>query len=186
MLYKKKKIYLLLYQLVTEIQWPAAMLGSGKTFLVIVPLILLLEDWEHRLKSSGTRYSVFWYGTRIFPNFPIVLATIDLAIKSYLIKCIGNAYACENFGGVVIDEVHDVLVSCEFWDCMWSVWQLWTLPFLVIAMSGTLPIHIKAPLILELCLQPDTIIVQKSSNRSELQYHIESALKSPNDLQKCI
>jgi len=59
MLYKEKKIYLLLYQLVAEIQWPAAMLGSGKTFLVIVPLILLLEDWEHQLKSSGTRYSVF-------------------------------------------------------------------------------------------------------------------------------
>jgi len=36
----------------------AAMLGGGKTFLVIVPLISLLEDWECQLKSSGTRYSV--------------------------------------------------------------------------------------------------------------------------------
>ena len=53
-------------------------------------------------------------------------------------------------------------------------------------MSGTLPIYIEAPLILELCLQPDIIIVQKSSNCSELQYHIKSALKSPNDLQKHI
>jgi len=124
MLYKEKKIYLLLCQLVAESQWPAAMLGSGKIFLVIVPLILLLEDWEHRLKSSSTRYSVFQYGTHIFPDSPIVLATIDLAIKSYLIECIGNAYAHESFGGVVIDEVHDVLVSCEFRNCMRSVWQL--------------------------------------------------------------
>ena len=53
-------------------------------------------------------------------------------------------------------------------------------------MSRTLPIHMEAPLISELCLQPDTIIVHKSSNRPELQYHIESALKSPNNLQKRI
>ena len=53
-------------------------------------------------------------------------------------------------------------------------------------MSRTLPIYIEAPLILKLCLQPDIIIVWKSSNCSELQYHIESALKSPNDLQKHI
>jgi len=118
MLYKEKNIYLLLYQLVAEIQWPAAMLDSGKTFLVIVPLILLLEDWEHQLKSSGTRYSVFQYGTRIFSDSPIILATIDLAIKSYLIECIGNTYASESFGEVVIDEVHDVLVSCKFQDYM--------------------------------------------------------------------
>ena len=44
----------------------------------------------------------------------------------------------------------------------------------------------EASLILELCLQPDTIIVRKSSNRPKLQYHIESTLKSPNDLQKHI
>jgi len=44
----------------------------------------------------------------------------------------------------------------------------------------------KVPLILELYLQLDTIIVQKLSNHPKLQYHIESALKSLNDLQKCI
>jgi len=53
-------------------------------------------------------------------------------------------------------------------------------------MFGTLPIHMEAPLILELCLQPDTIIVWKLSNCPKLQYHIESALKSPNNLQKRI
>ena len=99
----------------------AAILDSGKIFLVIISLISLLEDWEHQLKSSGTRYSVFWHRTCIFSDSPIVLATIDLAIKLDLIECIGNAYAHESFGGVVIDEVHDVLVSCKFQDCMWSV-----------------------------------------------------------------
>jgi len=57
----------------------ATMLDSGKTFLVIVHLISLLEDWEYQLKSFGTRYSVFWYGIHIFPDSPIVLTTIDLA-----------------------------------------------------------------------------------------------------------
>ena len=99
----------------------AAMLGGGKTFLVIVPLISLLEDWECRLKSSGIRYSVLRHGIRIFPDSPIVFATIDLAIKSDLIECIGNAYARKSFGGVVIDKVHDVLVSRKFQDCMQSV-----------------------------------------------------------------
>ena len=96
----------------------AAMLGSGKTFLVIIPLILLLEDQEHQLKSSSTRYSIFRHGTCIFPDSPIVLAIIDLAIKSDLIECIGNAYVHESFGRVVIDEVHDILVSREFQDCI--------------------------------------------------------------------
>jgi len=99
----------------------AVMLGSGKTFLVIIPLISLLEDWECQLKLSGTRYSVLRRGIHIFPDSPIVLATIDLAIKSDLIECIGNAYAHKSFGGVVIDEVHDILVSHKFWDCMQSI-----------------------------------------------------------------
>ena len=130
----------------------ATMLGSGKTFLVIVPLISLLEDWERQLKSSGTRYSVFQCGIHIFPDSPIVLATIDLVIKSDLIECIGNVYTYESFGEVVIDKVHNVLVSCKFWDCIRSVWQLWTLPFLVIAMSEILPICMEASLISELYL----------------------------------
>ena len=37
----------------------AAILGSGKTFLVIISLISLLENWKYQLKSSGTRYNVF-------------------------------------------------------------------------------------------------------------------------------
>ena len=99
----------------------AAMLGSGKKFLVIIPLISLLEDWECWLKLSSTRYGVFRCGTCIFPDSPIVLTTIDLVIKLDLIECIGNAYVCESFRGVVIDEVHDILVSHEFWDCIQSV-----------------------------------------------------------------
>jgi len=35
-----------------------------------------------------------------------------------LTEYIGNAYACESFEGVVIDEFHDVLVSYEFQDWM--------------------------------------------------------------------
>ena len=99
----------------------AIMLGGRKTFLVIILLILLLEDWEHQLKLSGIRYSVFWHRMCIFPDSLVVLTTIDLVIKSDLIECIGNTYACESFGEVVINEVYNVLVSHEFWDCMWSV-----------------------------------------------------------------
>jgi len=47
------------------------------------------------------RYSVFSCETHIFPDSPIILATIDLAIKSDLIKYIVNAYTYEKFGGIV-------------------------------------------------------------------------------------
>jgi len=89
----------------------AAMLGSRKTFLVIMFLISLLEDWKHQLKLSSTRYSVFQHEMYMFSDSLIILATIDLAIKLDLIEYIGNAYVCKSFGKVVIDEVYDVLVS---------------------------------------------------------------------------
>ena len=92
----------------------AVMLGSGKTFLVIISLISLLEKWKYQLKLSCIRYNIFWHGMHVFPDSPIVLANIDLTIKSDLIECIGNAYAHKSFGRVVIDEFHDILVSCEF------------------------------------------------------------------------
>jgi len=94
------------------------MLGGRKIFLVIIPLISLLEDWKYQLKSSGTRYNVFQHGMYIFSDFLIIFATIDLAIKLDLIKCIENAYVCKSFGRVVIDEVYDVLISYKVWDCM--------------------------------------------------------------------
>jgi len=57
----------------------------------------------------------------IFSNSATIFATIDLAMKSDLLECIGNAYAYESFREVVIDEIHDILVSCKFQDCMQSV-----------------------------------------------------------------
>ena len=89
----------------------AAMLGGRKTFLVIMFLISLFEDWKHQLKLSGTKYSIFQHGMYMFSDSLIILATIDLAIKLDLIECIGNAYVCKSFGEVVIDEVYNVLVS---------------------------------------------------------------------------
>ena len=99
----------------------AAMLGGRKTFLVIMSLISLLEDWKHQLKLSGIRYSIFQHGMYMFPDSLIILATIDLAIKSDLIECIGNTYVCKSFGEVVINKVYDVLISYKIWDCMQSI-----------------------------------------------------------------
>ena len=39
---------------------PVALLtGSGKTFLVIISLISLLEKWKYQLKLSCIRYNIF-------------------------------------------------------------------------------------------------------------------------------
>ena len=57
----------------------------------------------------------------IFSNSPIIFATIDLAMKSDLLKYIRNDYTYKSFREVLIDEVHDILVSCKFQNCMQSV-----------------------------------------------------------------
>jgi len=60
-------------------------------------------------------------GMYIFPDSLIILTTIDLAIKSNLFEYIRNVYMCESFRRVVINELHDILVSYEFQNYMQSV-----------------------------------------------------------------
>jgi len=96
----------------------------NKTFAVIVPFISLLEDWEHHLKLARLFYSVFKPGMCTFSNTPIILATTDMAVTPGFSGAIGRFFANHTFGGLVIDEVHEVFVLREFRNCMRNIWHI--------------------------------------------------------------
>ena len=156
----------------------------NKTFAVIVPFISLLEDWERRLKLARLFYSVFKPGMRTFADTPIILATTDIAVTPGFSEAIGRSFANHTFGGLVIDEVHEVFVSREFRNCMRNIWHIRRLPFPIIAMSGTIPVNMESSLRRELCLAPDTIVCRRSCNRPELIYNIEPPVTSNDHLGK--
>jgi len=152
---------------------------ANKTFVVIVPLISLLEDWVRRLKTARVQYSIFEPGMRAFFDCPIILATTDVAVKDDFADAIGRAHAKNTFGGLVFDEVHEVLVSNDFRACMGNLWKIRRLPFPIISMSGTVPVNMEKSLITELCLERNTVVIRQSSNRPELLYRLEPPLEDP-------
>jgi len=85
-----------------------------KTFVIIVPLISLLEDWEYHLKNTGIPYSVFRNGIFDFYSSLLILTTVDLAVRREFSKAIGRSYALDGFEGIFIDKVHNVFVSRDF------------------------------------------------------------------------
>jgi len=157
-----------------------------KTFVIIVPLISLLEDWEYHLKNTGIPYSVFRNGIFDFYSSLLILTTVDLAVRREFSKAIGRSYALDGFEGIFIDKVHNVFVSRDFHTYMQLLWGICTLSFPIVIMSGTLPVTIERPLIAKLNLQTNTVVVYWSSNCSELKYIIEPFLTLQKELYKCI
>jgi len=155
-----------------------------KIFVIIVLLISLLEDWECRLKNAGMPYGVFRSGISDFFGSSLVLTTVDLAVGKEFSEAIGRSHALDGFGGIFIDEVHDVFVSRDFRAYMWSLWGICTLPFPIVVMSGTLPVTMERPLIAELNLQTNAVVVRRSSNCPELKYIIELPPTSQKELYK--
>ena len=149
---------------------------TNKTFAIVVPFILLLEDWKHHLKMARIFYGVFKLGMQTFANTPIILATTDIAVKSDFAEAIGRLFANGMFGGLVLDEVHKVFASRDFQACMQSIWQIRRLGFLVVGMSGMIPVEMESLLRRKLCLVKDTVVIHWSSNRPELEYFIDPPL----------
>jgi len=54
---------------------------TSKIFTIVVPFILLLEDWECCLKMARIFYGVFKPGMQTFANTPIILETTNIAVK---------------------------------------------------------------------------------------------------------
>jgi len=130
-----------------------------KTFVIIVPLISLLEDWERHLKNIGIPYSVFRSSISDFYGSLLILTIVDLAVRREFSEAIGRSYVLDSFGGIFIDEVHDVFVSRDFYAYMQSLWGICTLSFPIVVISGTLPITIERPLIAKHNLQTNTVVV---------------------------
>ena len=158
--------------------------SSTKTFVIIAPLISLLKDWEHHLKNARMPYDVFRSGISDFFGSSLILTTVDLAVGREFSEAIGRSHTLDSFGGIFIDEVHDMFVSRDFCACMQSLWEIRTLPFPIVVMSGMLPVMMERPLIAELNLQTNAVIVCRSSNCPELKYIIEPPPTSQKELYK--
>jgi len=91
-----------------------AAMVTKKTFIVVVPLILLLEDWERRLRKARIQYTVFKATSPPFYNCPIMLTTTDIAIGEEFSIAIGHSYTDRSLGTLVLDEVHEILASKTF------------------------------------------------------------------------
>jgi len=131
-----------------------------KTFVVIVPLISLLEDWEHRLQKAGMIYRVFKATSPPFYNCPIILATTDTAVKPPFSTTIRQSFTDNTLGGLVLDKVHEILASKEFRPYMQRMWGVQKLAYPIIGMLGTIPVNIEQRLLSKLCLKPDTPIIR--------------------------
>ena len=160
-----------------------AALLTKKTFVVIVPLISLLEDWGHRLQKAGMIYKVFKPTSPPFYDCPIILATIDTAVEPPFSTAIGRSFADNTLGGLVLDKVHKILALKEFRPYMQRMWGVQKLAYPIIGMSGTIPVNMEQRLLSELCLKPDTPVIRQSSNRPELLYKMDPPITDLDQLQ---
>ena len=115
-----------------------------------------------------------------------MLTTTDTAIGEEFSNAIGRSYADRRLGTLVLDEVHEILVSKTFQPCMQKMWGVWKLIYPIIGMSGTISVNMEPCLLSELGLKPNTPVVCQLSNRPELTYIIESPLTKLDDLTMCI
>jgi len=145
---------------------------TNKTFAIVVPFILLLEDWEHHLKMARIFYEVFKLGMRTFADTPIILAATNIAVKSDFAEAVRCSFANGTFCGLVLDKVHEVFTSRDFQACMRSIWQIRRLGFPIIGMSGTIPVEMESLLRRGLYLVKDIVVVRQLSNRPKLKYVI--------------
>jgi len=140
---------------------------TKKIFIVVVPLISLLEDWECRLRKAGLRYTVFKATSPPFYDCPIVLTTTDTAIGEEFSNAIGRSYADRRLGTLVLDEVHKILALKTFRLCMQKMWGVQKLIYSIIGMLDTIPVNMEPYLLSKLDLKPDTPVVCQLSNRPE-------------------
>jgi len=131
-------------------------------------------------------YGIFKSDVHDFFGSSIVLTTVDLVITPNFSKTMGKAHVLDSFGRIITDEVHDVFVLRDFRSCMQLLWGVHTLPFPIIIISGTLPVKMEKPLTNELYLQPNAIVVHRSSNCLELKYVLDLPAPSTGALYKYV
>jgi len=86
----------------------------------------------------------------------------------------------------VFDEAHLVLLSEDFRKSLANVLELQQLPMQLVLLSGTVPPQSVMALKSAFQLTQETIQVQQSSNRPELEYIMEKTMGSPGLPSKVI
>ena len=115
-------------------------------------------------------YRVFKLDMWTFANTSIILVTTNIAVKLDFAEVVGYFFANDIFGELVLDKIHKVSMSRDFWACIKSIWQIKRLGFSIIDMFGTILVEIESSLRKELCLVKNTTIIYQLLNRFKLKY----------------
>lgn len=149
------------------------MVESGIT-IVVVPLVILLEEWESRLKKSEIPYDVFLYSrtTPLSTSARVVLVSSDTARFKTWKDAISTLHNVRPIVRMVIDEAHYYFTDTDFRaNALANPFTLRTLPFQLVLLSATIPPraekHLKEQFLLHV---PHTI--RGLSHRKELKYRI--------------
>jgi len=87
---------------------------TNKIFTIVVPFILLLEDWEYCLKLADLFYNVFKPNMHNFSNIFIILTITDIIVMFDFAKVIGYSFTNCIFRGLVLNKVYKVYVLRDF------------------------------------------------------------------------
>ncbi|KAJ3538055.1 hypothetical protein NMY22_g5325 [Coprinellus aureogranulatus] len=157
----------------TAIALLPTMVESGVT-VVVVPLVILLEEWESRLRDAGISYEVFLHDrkTPLRTGVRVVLVSSDTARFKSWKEAIATLDNIRPVVRMVVDEAHYYFTDIDFRkNALANPFTLRTLPFQLVLLSATVPpaaeSHLKTSFMLHV---PHTI--RGLSHRKELKYRI--------------
>lgn len=157
----------------TAIALLPAMVEVGVT-VVVVPLIILLEEWETRLKKAGIQYDIFTQNrtTPLSRSAQVILVSSDTARFKSWKDAIATLHDIKPVIRMVIDEVHYYFTDTDFrTNALGNPFALRTLPWQLVLLSATVPPSAEAYLKRQFSLHiPYTI--RGLSHRKELKYCI--------------
>ncbi|TEB21016.1 P-loop containing nucleoside triphosphate hydrolase protein, partial [Coprinellus micaceus] len=142
--------------------------------VVVVPLIILFEEWESRLQKARIPFDTFAHDrtTPINTGAKVVLVSSDTARFASWKEAIAKLHDIRPVVRMVIDEAHYYFTDLNFRsNALGNPFSLRTLPFQIVLLSATIPPAAEAHLKTEFGLHIPHII-RGLSHRKELKYRI--------------
>lgn len=142
--------------------------------VVVVPLIILFEEWESRLQKARIPFDTFAHDrtTPINTGAKVVLVSSDTARFASWKEAIAKLHDIRPVVRMVIDEAHYYFTDLDFRsNALGNPFSLRTLPFQIVLLSATIPPAAEAHLKTEFGLHIPHII-RGLSHRKELKYRI--------------
>ncbi|KAF6748747.1 hypothetical protein DFP72DRAFT_1073849 [Ephemerocybe angulata] len=157
----------------TAIALLPSMVEAGIT-VVVVPLIILLDEWEQRVRAANIPYDIFLHTkkTPLNPSARVVLVSSDAARSSPWTDAIATLHHIRPVVRMIVDEAHYYFTNASFRErALGNPFSLRTLPFQLVLLSATIPPAAESYLKEAFSLhQPH--IIRGLSHRKDLKYQI--------------